>query len=141
MSKLDEPKLPNGPKSLKFSAMSLDNSRQKPMNSGWLLNNGLTLGKALVMMKTALFAIALLCAAPASAACYADYKAKTDNPLKLHYGVIELPDNACSTNAAKGAIGARIARDGWTLLTVISIFDASALDAKKESAGEYFLRY
>ncbi|HGG65793.1 MAG TPA: hypothetical protein ENK34_14610, partial [Rhodobacteraceae bacterium] len=27
----------------------------------------------------------------ADAACYADYKAKRDNPLKLHYGVVELP--------------------------------------------------
>ena len=41
-------------------------------------------------------ALLLLLAAlaqPAHAAgCYADYKAKQDNPLQLHYGVIELPD-------------------------------------------------
>ena len=89
-------------------------------------------------------ALALMLALPAQAGCYADYKAKRDSPLKLHYGVIELPDAACgSIGTAEAEVAARIARDGWTLLTVVSIFDAAGLDDKKrvESAGNFFLRY
>ena len=90
---------------------------------------------------TALLAFAAL---PAAAACYADYKAKRDNPLKLHYGVIELPDKVCSSEEKIAeAIAARIGVDGWTLLSVVSVFDAAGLEDKKrrESAGDFFLRY
>lgn len=91
------------------------------------------------------FALALALigvAATARASCYADYKAKTDDPLRLHYGVVELPDAACAdTDAAAPQISTRIARDGWTLLKVMSIFDANGLEERKASAGDYFLRY
>ncbi|MDE0591052.1 hypothetical protein OU789_14030 [Halocynthiibacter sp. C4] len=93
------------------------------------------------MMKHIVFTLALLCAAPASAACYADYKAKRDDPLRLHYGVVELAEQNCKKAKAGDAISKRISKDGWTLLTVISVFDQSGLNAKKESAGDYFLRY
>ena len=83
-----------------------------------------------------------LTAAPVQAACYADYKAKKDQPLQLHYGVIELPDSACSSRqAASRAIAGRLSQQGWTLLNVLSIFDGSQLQGKKASAGRYFLRF
>jgi hypothetical protein len=41
---------------------------------------------------------------PAAAACYADYRAQKTNPLDLHYGVIQLPDDACSVGAAAPVI-------------------------------------
>jgi len=86
--------------------------------------------------------LALLSAVPASAACFADYKAKRDNPLRLHYGVIELPDSACASTAAAAAeIRTRLARDGWTLLNVMSIFERDGLAERKPSAGQFFLRY
>lgn len=88
------------------------------------------------------FMVTLISALPASAACYADYKAKQDNPLRLHYGVIELPDSACGNRAeAASVIDKRISRDGWQLLNVMSIFGADGLDERKQSAGQYFLRY
>lgn len=115
---------------------------------GLLLNNGARM-RRLSHMKPALKSLALgallaLTALPAAAECYADYKAKRDNPLKLQYGVISLPDRACgSTEDAAEEIAARIAVDGWTLLDVVSIFDAAGLadEKRKESAGDYFLRY
>lgn len=86
--------------------------------------------------------IALAAALPAQAACYADYKAKRDNPLRLHYGVIELPDAACGgAGAAAGEISRRISRDGWTLLNVMAIFGADGLAERRESAGQFYLRY
>ena len=80
-------------------------------------------------------------AAPAQATCYADYKAKQDNPLRLHYGVAELPDKACDKASAKAALSRRLARDGWTLLNIVSIFGPEGLDSRKASAGQNFLRY
>ncbi|WP_300515352.1 hypothetical protein [Aliiroseovarius sp.] len=95
-------------------------------------------------MKHALLSLGLMAAMalPAQAGCFADYKAKRDNPLKLHYGVIELPETACgSKRAAAQQIAGRISRDGWTLLNVLGIFDASGLNQRKDSAGAYFLRF
>jgi len=85
---------------------------------------------------------ALLASQPAFANCYADYKAKQDNPLRLHYGVIELPDRACgSRNAAAGEIAGRIGKGGWQLLNVMSIFGQDGLAERKASAGPFFLKY
>ncbi len=93
------------------------------------------------MMKKLILTLAILAASPASASCYADYKAKQDNPLRLHYGVIELPDTACTPQAAKPQIAQRISADGWQLLNILSIFGAEGLEERKDSAGQYFLRY
>lgn len=87
------------------------------------------------------FAAALAMAAPAEAACYAQYKAKQDNPLRFHVGVAELADADCSKPAAKAALAPRLAQGGWTLLNVIAIFGPEGLDEGKASAREYFLRY
>lgn len=80
-------------------------------------------------------------ALPASAECYADYKAKQDSPLRLHYGVAQVSDAACSAQAAKAELAPKLAADGWTLLTVLSTFGPKGLDERKASAGEFFLRY
>jgi hypothetical protein len=86
--------------------------------------------------------IAVSLAGSAQAACYADYKAKRDNPLRLHYGVIELPDSVCGKKKnARQEIAKRIAADNWKLLNVLSFFGAEGLENRKESAGEFFLRY
>jgi hypothetical protein len=86
-------------------------------------------------------AAALVLASPAGAACYADYKAKQDNPLRLHYGVIEVPDSACSPGAAQRVVARRLAAAGWTLLNVMSVFGPEGLGERQASAGEHFLRY
>ncbi len=93
------------------------------------------------MMKKLILILALIAASPASASCFADYKAKQDGPLRLHYGVLELPESACSKQAAKAQISQRISADGWKLLRVLSIFKADGLKERKNSAGQYFLRY
>ena len=80
-------------------------------------------------------------AGPAGAACYADYKARQTDPLRLHYGVIEVPDSACTPQAAAPLIAERIAEDGWQLLNVLGTFGEAGLERRRESAGQYFLRY
>lgn len=85
--------------------------------------------------------LALAGAGPARAAdCFADYKAKQDAPLKLHYGVMAL-GGACTTEAATGEAAKRLRDNGWTLLKVLSVFDASQLEKRKANAGPYFLRF
>lgn len=82
----------------------------------------------------------LVAAAPAEAACYADYKAKQDDPLRLHYGVAEV--SACGRGAAEAELRARLDRAGWTLLNVLGVFDEAGLtEERRESAGRYFLRF
>ncbi|HLQ18854.1 MAG TPA: hypothetical protein VK146_07720 [Tabrizicola sp.] len=85
--------------------------------------------------------VALILAGPAAAECYADYKAKRDEPLKLIYGVAQVSDANCSPGAAEGELAPRLAADGWTLLTVLSTFGPEGLEERKASAGEHFLRY
>lgn len=79
-------------------------------------------------------------AAPAHAGCYVDYKAKKDDPLKLHYGVMEL-SNGCDIAQNKKDIQDRLKNAGWTLLTVLSNFNDDDLEGKKANAGLYFLRF
>jgi hypothetical protein len=79
-------------------------------------------------------------AGAADAACYADYKAKRDNPLRLHYGVARI-DGACTKAEAGAQLAARLGQDGWQLLTVVGVFDDAGLAGRKDSAGQYFLRY
>lgn len=91
-----------------------------------------------ILLSLAFAAVAL----PVQASCYVDYKAKRDDPLKLHYGVIELPDTACGdVAAARSQVAARLTAAGWVLLNIVSEFDATGLDERKESAGKYFLRF
>lgn len=85
--------------------------------------------------------VALALAGPASAECYADYKAKKDDPLQLHYGVAQVSDGNCSKKAAAGELAPRLAADGWTLLNILSTFGPEGLAERKASAGAYFLRY
>lgn len=79
-------------------------------------------------------------ATAAQAACYADYKAKQDDPLRLHYGVVEVSGECSAANAAS-QLGPKLAADGWELLTIVGVFDDAGLDERRESAGDYYLRY
>lgn len=90
-------------------------------------------------MRPLIFALALIfnAALPAAAECYADYKAKQDSPLRLHYGVAQVQ----SCDKAEAELVPRLASDGWTLLNVLSTFGADGLAERKTSAGQYFLRY
>ncbi len=85
--------------------------------------------------------VTLALAGAAQAECFADYKAKQDNPLRLHYGVMDVPDSACSVQAAAGVIAPRLSAAGWTLLDVISVFGPEGLDERKAGAAEFFRRF
>lgn len=96
------------------------------------------------MKQIALFLTVTACLAVPSASmaadCYADYKAKQDNPLRLHYGVIQL-NGACKRGPAKAELSARLNQNGWTLLNVLSVFGPEGLDERRSNAGSYYLRF
>ena len=91
------------------------------------------------MILAAAALLALTLAVPAAAECYADYKAKQDDPLRLHYGVAQV--SACDKKAAKAELAPRLRAGGWKLLSVISTFGPEGLGERQSSAGEYFLRF
>jgi len=78
----------------------------------------------------------------AQAACYADYKAKKPAPLKLHYGVVQLPGNICGNRKKiRKNVAKRISHGGWTLLNVMSVFGPEGLTQRQHSAGRYYLKF
>lgn len=92
------------------------------------------------MKLTLAFLVLLSSAVVANAGCYADYKAKQDSPLRLHYGVAEISGN-CSVRNAEQQLKERLADKGWQLLNVLGVFDESGLEERKANAGRNFLRY
>ena len=78
---------------------------------------------------------------PAFAAdCYADYKAKQDNPLRLHYGVAKVT-GPCTKASARAQLGQRLSAQNWKLLNVVSVFGPEGLAQRKNIAGSNFLRF
>ncbi|MFK7744725.1 MAG: hypothetical protein AB8B47_06715 [Roseobacter sp.] len=92
-----------------------------------------------IVLKLSLIAGLALASTASAAECYADYKAKQDNPLRLHYGVAAI--SQCSKQAAASELTARLAANGWTLLNIVSVFDQNGLAERKESAGPNYLRF
>ncbi len=84
----------------------------------------------------------LVLALPASAQCYADYRAQQSNPVRFHYGVVQLPDSACGNSGAAAAyLTARLQQDGWIFVDVLSTFGPEGLASRRERAGQFYLRY
>ena len=96
--------------------------------------------KLLIRLITATVLV-LASMSPAASECFAEYKAKKDDPLRLHYGVIQIPDGLCSREGAGRYIAARISVEGWSLLAVGRVFGPAGLNERKRDAGQYFLRY
>ncbi|KIN74685.1 hypothetical protein Z949_3884 [Sulfitobacter guttiformis KCTC 32187] len=93
-------------------------------------------------IRLSLFAALMLgLTGPAFAAdCYADYKAKQDNPLRLHYGVAEV-HGPCTKASANAQLAQRLGAANWKLLNVVSVFGPEGLAQRKNSAGSNFLRF
>ena len=95
-------------------------------------------------MKQLLFTLCLALAVPglAWADCYVEYKAKQDDPLRLHYGISRLAGATCPPRGeAAEALSGSLARDGWTLLGVVATSTEEPGQKKRADAGAYYLRY
>ena len=94
-------------------------------------------------MKTLLTSLllALAMAGAARADCFVEYKAKQDDPLRLHYGILALPGGCPAPAAAQAATAARLSGAGWVLLTVLGLGPDQPSEQKKATAGDFYLRY
>jgi len=93
-----------------------------------------------LLIPLALMAVVALPQTVSAAECYADYKAKKDNPLRLHYGVIQV-HGPCKPKPAKAEVSARLAQGGWTLLNILSVFGPDGLDERRANAASFYLRF
>lgn len=74
--------------------------------------------------------------------CYVDYKAKKNEPLRLHYGIARIDTSVCKDrDAAVLDLRARLQTNGWILLKLMDFFEQEGLEERKENAGAYFLKY
>lgn len=64
--------------------------------------------------------LAFAAPAMAQAACVAEYKAKRDNPLELHYDVAQI-SGPCTIRNARTQLADQLSRRGLTLLKVLSV--------------------
>lgn len=92
-------------------------------------------------MKWIIITFAIFLAQSAQAACYADYKAKQENPLKLHYGIMKFDSVECTASIVQKKVALRLLPHGWTLLNLLTVSRKLPTTQRKENAGENFLRY
>ena len=85
--------------------------------------------------------LAIFLTQSAQAACYADYKAKQENPLKLHYGIMKFDSVECTASIVQKKVALRLLPHGWTLLNLLTVSRKLPTTQRKENAGENFLRY
>ncbi len=118
-------------------------SDNRSARSLWILNFAAP-HRTLLVMKTLALITLLALAAPvgAQAACYVEYKAKQDSPLRLHYGVLLIDGGGCpGPSRAMRIASQRLASGGWTLLNVLGLDDRPPSQQQKANAGAYYLRY
>lgn len=76
--------------------------------------------KQKMLSLTLISALAVAMPAMAQAACLAEYKAKRDNPLELHYDVAQI-SGPCTIANARAQLAGQLSRRGLTLLKVLSV--------------------
>ena len=92
-------------------------------------------------MKWIIVTLVIFLTQSAQAACYADYKAKQENPLKLHYGIMKFDSVECTASIVQKKVALRLLPHGWTLLNLLTVSRKLPTTKRKENAGENFLRY
>jgi hypothetical protein len=92
-------------------------------------------------MKWIIVTLVIFLTQSAQAACYADYKAKQENPLKLHYGIMKFDSVECTASIVQKKVALRLLPHGWTLLNLLTVSRKLPTTQRKDNAGENFLRY
>ncbi len=85
--------------------------------------------------------LALGMPAAAQADCFAEYKAKQDGPLRLHYGIASLPGACPDAATAAAQLRPRLSAAGWQLLNIVRLSPEAPGPQQRANAGEHYLRY
>ena len=72
--------------------------------------------------------------------CFVLYKAKKDDPLELHLGLMKI-DRTCSDDAIEAISHLRLQPAGWSLLQIVNVSKDIEVEKIKRDLGEYFLKY
>ena len=72
--------------------------------------------------------------------CFVLYKAKKDNPLKLHLGLIQI-NGQCSAHDVEGITSKRLSSTGWKLLQIVKASSKIDTEKMESDLGDYFLKY
>ena len=72
--------------------------------------------------------------------CFILYKAKKDNPLKLHLGLIKI-NGPCLNRNIETIISSRLNPSGWLLLKIVNISESIEAKKMERELGDYFLKY
>lgn len=72
--------------------------------------------------------------------CFVLYKAKKDNPLKLHLGLMQVKKN-CLVKNLETTVSNRLNSSGWLLLKIVNITESIEKEKMKRDLGDYFFKY
>lgn len=72
--------------------------------------------------------------------CFVLYKAKKNNPLKLHLGLMQV-NEPCSGNSLEIVVSNRLKPSGWLLLKIVNTTESIETEKMKSDLGDYFLKY
>ena len=72
--------------------------------------------------------------------CFYEYKAKKDDPLRLHVGILET-NQTCDLNTELGKLQSRLETGGWRLIQVVKSFDKRPSDEQLQKYGQFIFKY
>lgn len=80
-------------------------------------------------------------AAPAHAACYAEYRAQRQNPVQLAFGVAEIRGGYCDASTAATYLRNALGRSGWTLSNIVSTVNRNSAPGNSGYTNGHYLRF
>jgi len=72
--------------------------------------------------------------------CFILYKAKKDDPLRLHVGLMEI-EQKCTNADLEVLAEQRLRSDGWLLLKIVDRLQRTDTKKIESDLGEFFLKY
>jgi hypothetical protein len=89
---------------------------------------------------TVVFCFTIMFSEAHATQCFVLYKAKKNNPLKLHLGLMQI-NETCTMKDIGTKINNRLNSNGWTLLQIVKANENVKIEKMKRDLGEYFLKY
>jgi hypothetical protein len=89
---------------------------------------------------TVVFCFTIVFSQAQATQCFVLYKAKKDNPLKLHLGLMQI-NETCTMKNIDTKINNRLNSYGWTLLQIVTATENVKIEKMKRDLGDYFLKY